>query len=84
MVYSAFFDGCNLLSLQPQSFEQARLEKLPESLKNPKIFTKFFNLKSPFGKRQKQEGKSKKFDYSKVLHLFDTEEAESFSPSMTL
>jgi len=42
LVYAAFFDGQNLLSLRPLSFEEERLRKYGQSLENPLVFAKFF------------------------------------------
>lgn len=79
MGYAAFFDGSNLLSLNPTSFEEERKATLSKSLQNPVQFNKFFNLKSTFHKQQENIGIDNQ--NLKVMHLFDPQKVINHKPS---
>ena len=47
-IYIATFDGMQLVDLKPKEFEQLRIRALKKSLKNPRVFNEFFELKNIF------------------------------------
>lgn len=79
MGYAALFDGCNILSLNPSSFEAERRATLVKSLQNPKQFNKFFKLKSTFHKQQEEAEVD--MDNPRVMHLFDPQKVNKCAPS---
>lgn len=47
-IYISTFNGYELLSLKPKEFEHLRIKALKKSLKNPRVFNDFFELKGIF------------------------------------
>ena len=74
LIYASFFDGNNLLSLRPLSFEKERLDNLDRSKENEEVFKKFFKINLPVN-----SSKEKTCDFE-INHLFDIGKAINFCP----
>jgi hypothetical protein len=74
MTYASFFDGRNLININPLHFEELRKKNWESNINNPSTFNKFFDLRDINLDEENMMGE-------KSNHLFEFDYKNDFLPS---